>query len=178
MQLATPASGAGRCRLSAVPRVRTGREITGNRDEDVSALVGVAPCNELRDSCLHHLIGMETRIFVADVHSAIFGSRWGILAYLIGAAWQSYRNSDAGCLGDLQVSGLAVRYAPIHCLIAYREVTLLIARTSSHLVGRHAGPNPGDLFNASLLILGNNDFIAPRADLVGRSTHELTHIDD
>src|SRR4029077_10743752 len=36
-----------------------GREIAGNRNEDVPALVGVAPRGELPDSRLQHLIGME-----------------------------------------------------------------------------------------------------------------------
>ena len=40
-----------------------GREIAGNRNEDVPALVGVAPYGELPDSRLQHLIGMEACIF-------------------------------------------------------------------------------------------------------------------
>src|SRR6516164_1811848 len=72
----------------------------------------------------------------------------------------------------------AVRHAPIDRLITRFKVALLIARTRPRLVGGHAGPNPGDLFYASLLVLGNNDFIAPRADLGGWSSHKLTHIDD
>src|SRR5215469_8246392 len=70
----------------------------------------------------------------------------------------------------------AGRNAPIDCLITRFKVALLIARTRASLVGGHAGPNPGDLFYASLLVLGNNDFIAPHADLGGWSSHKLTHI--
>src|SRR6266581_4245364 len=40
-----------------------GRQIAGNRDEDVPALVRVAPRAELPDSRLQHLIRMETCIF-------------------------------------------------------------------------------------------------------------------
>src|SRR5438094_6917916 len=40
-----------------------GRQIAGNRDEDVPALVRVAPRAELPDSRLQHLIRMEARIF-------------------------------------------------------------------------------------------------------------------
>src|SRR5215472_12665579 len=76
------------------------------------------------------------------------------------------------------LSGSAVRHAPIDCRITRFKVALLIARTRPRLVGGHAGPNPGDLFYASLLVLGNNDFIAPHADLDRWSTHKLTHIDD
>jgi NAD(P)-dependent dehydrogenase (short-subunit alcohol dehydrogenase family) len=71
----------------------------------------------------------------------------------------------------------AVR-APIDCFITRFKVALLIARTRPRLVGGHAGPNPCDLFYASLLVLGNNDFVAPRADLARWSSHKLTHIDD
>src|SRR6059058_5058018 len=39
------------------------RQIAGNRDEDVPALVRVAPRAELPDSRLQHLIRMETCIF-------------------------------------------------------------------------------------------------------------------
>src|SRR5438067_12407664 len=40
-----------------------GPQVAGNRDEDVPALVRVAPRAELPDSCLQHLIRMETCIF-------------------------------------------------------------------------------------------------------------------
>ena len=40
-----------------------GRKIAGDRNEDVPALVGVAPRGELPDSRLQHLIGMEACIF-------------------------------------------------------------------------------------------------------------------
>ena len=40
-----------------------GRQIAGNRDEDVPALVRVAPRAELPDSRLQHLIRMEACIF-------------------------------------------------------------------------------------------------------------------
>ena len=40
-----------------------GRKIASDRDEDVPALVGVAPLSELPDSRLQHLIGMKTCIF-------------------------------------------------------------------------------------------------------------------
>src|SRR5258707_15764601 len=40
-----------------------GRQIAGNRDEDVPALVRVAPRAELTDSRLQHLIRMEACIF-------------------------------------------------------------------------------------------------------------------
>lgn len=40
-----------------------GRQITGNSDEDVPALVRAAPRAELPDSGLQHLIRMEARIF-------------------------------------------------------------------------------------------------------------------
>src|SRR6266576_13639 len=40
-----------------------GRKIADNRNEDVPALVGVAPCGELPDTRLQHLIGVEACIF-------------------------------------------------------------------------------------------------------------------
>ena len=40
-----------------------GRQITGSRDEDVPALVRVAPRAELRHSRLQHLMRMEAGIF-------------------------------------------------------------------------------------------------------------------
>ena len=40
-----------------------GCEITGDRDEDVPALVGAAPDGELPDSRLQHLVGMKARVF-------------------------------------------------------------------------------------------------------------------
>jgi hypothetical protein len=40
-----------------------GREIAGDRDEDVSASVSVVPLGELPNSRLQHLIGMEAWIF-------------------------------------------------------------------------------------------------------------------
>ena len=39
------------------------RKVAGNRDEDVPALVRVTPGDELPDSSLQHLIGMEAGIF-------------------------------------------------------------------------------------------------------------------
>src|SRR5215469_7134856 len=78
--------------------------------------------------------------------------------------------------GTRTVGSAGGRHAPIDCLIARCKVALLIAGTGPRLVGRHAGPNPGDFFNASLLVLGNNDFISPRTDLGGWLTHKLTHI--
>jgi hypothetical protein len=38
-------------------------KISGDRNEDLPALVGVAPNSELADSCLQHLIGTEACIF-------------------------------------------------------------------------------------------------------------------
>ena len=75
-------------------------------------------------------------------------------------------------------SGLAARHAPIDRFIARRKVALLISGAFPHLVARHAGPNPGDFFNAGLLVFGNNHVIAPRANLGGGSTHKLAHVDD
>ena len=40
-----------------------GRKIADNRNEDVPAPVGVAPCGELPDSRLQHLIAMKACIF-------------------------------------------------------------------------------------------------------------------
>ena len=40
-----------------------GRKIAGNRNEDVPALVTIAPRGELPDSRLQHLVGMEASIF-------------------------------------------------------------------------------------------------------------------
>ena len=40
-----------------------GREIAGDGNEDVAALVGVAPYAKLPDAGLQHLIGVEARIF-------------------------------------------------------------------------------------------------------------------
>src|SRR5262249_36600768 len=74
--------------------------------------------------------------------------------------------------------GSARRHAPLDCLIARCKVALLIASTRPDLVGRRVGPNPGYLFNTSLLVPGNNDVISPRTDLRGWLTHKLTQIDD
>jgi hypothetical protein len=38
-------------------------KIAGDRNEDVSASVSIAPGGELPNACLQHLIGMEARIF-------------------------------------------------------------------------------------------------------------------
>ena len=40
-----------------------GGEISGDRNEDVPALVGVAPDGELPDSRFQHLVGMKARVF-------------------------------------------------------------------------------------------------------------------
>jgi hypothetical protein len=40
-----------------------GGKIAGNRNEDMPALVRLAPRGELSDACLQHLIGMEACIF-------------------------------------------------------------------------------------------------------------------
>ena len=62
--LAASHQAAGDVGGSAAPRVRSvGRKIAGNRDENVPALVGVAPLGELPDARLQHLIGMEACIF-------------------------------------------------------------------------------------------------------------------
>ena len=54
MQFAASHETPGRCRPSAAPRVRSvnGREIAGDRDEDVSASVSFLPLAELPDSRL------------------------------------------------------------------------------------------------------------------------------
>ena len=65
MQLAAPhqaAGDVGRLQRRALGR-RMGGEIAGDRDEDVPALVGVAPDGELPDPRLQHLVGMEARVF-------------------------------------------------------------------------------------------------------------------
>ena len=65
MQLSAPhqAPGdVGRLQRRALGR-RMGGEISGIRNEDVPALVGVAPDGELPDSRLQHLVGMKARVF-------------------------------------------------------------------------------------------------------------------
>jgi len=42
---------------------RVGCKIASDRNEDVAALVGVAPNSELPDSCIQHLISVEASIF-------------------------------------------------------------------------------------------------------------------
>ena len=58
------ASDAGRCQPSATPRVRSvnGRRISGDRNGNVPALVGVAPDRELPDSRFQYLVGMKARV--------------------------------------------------------------------------------------------------------------------
>ena len=46
-----------------------GRKIAGNCDENVPALVGVAPLGELPDARLQHLIGMEASVFAQQCAS-------------------------------------------------------------------------------------------------------------
>jgi hypothetical protein len=126
-------------------------------------------------------------------HKVRFGMQVGLgglfmwsflMANAHGAGLMLFRNrrtapsSPAERIRLPQLCRSAVCHAPIDCLIARCKVALLIGGTLSHLVGRHAGPNPGDLFDASLLILGDNDVIAPRTDLGGWSTLKLTHIND
>ena len=65
MQLAAPhqAPGdVGGLQRRAFGR-RMGGEIAGDRNEDVPALIGVAPDGELPDSRLQHLVGMKARVF-------------------------------------------------------------------------------------------------------------------
>lgn len=65
MKLAAPhqAPGdVGRLQRRAFGR-RMGGEIAGDRNEDVPALIGVAPHGELLDSRLQHLVGMKARVF-------------------------------------------------------------------------------------------------------------------
>jgi hypothetical protein len=65
MQLAASHQAAGdvrRLQRRAFGR-RVGGEISGDRDEDVPALVGVAPNGELPDPRLQHLVRMEAGIF-------------------------------------------------------------------------------------------------------------------
>ena len=65
MQIAAPHQAAGdvsRLQRRALGR-RMGGEISGDRNEDVPALVGVLPDGELPDSRLQHLVGMKARVF-------------------------------------------------------------------------------------------------------------------
>ena len=41
---------------------RMGRQIPGDRNQDMPALVGIAPNGELSDPRFQHLIGMEARV--------------------------------------------------------------------------------------------------------------------
>ena len=65
MQLAAPHQAPGD--VSGLQRSAFGwrmrGEIAGDRNEDVPALVGVAPDGELPDPRLQHLVGMEARVF-------------------------------------------------------------------------------------------------------------------
>ena len=65
MQLATPHQAAGDvgCLQRRAFGRRMGRQIAGNRDEDVPAFVRVPPRAELPDSSLQHLIRMKACIF-------------------------------------------------------------------------------------------------------------------
>ena len=54
-----PPGDVGRLQLGAFRR-RMGREITGDRDEDMPALVSIAPRTELPHAGVQHLVGMET----------------------------------------------------------------------------------------------------------------------
>ena len=65
MQLAAPHQAerdVSRLQRSACGR-RMGGQISGDRNEDVPALVGIAPDGELPDSRLQHLVSMKARVF-------------------------------------------------------------------------------------------------------------------
>ena len=65
MQVSAPhqAPGdVGRLQRGALSR-RMGGEKSGDRNQDVPTLIGVAPDGELPDSRLQHLVGMEARVF-------------------------------------------------------------------------------------------------------------------
>ena len=56
-----PPGDVGRLQLGAFRR-RMGSEIAGDGDENVPALVGIAPLAELPHAGVQHLVGMETCI--------------------------------------------------------------------------------------------------------------------
>ena len=57
-----PSGDVGRLQFGAF-RGRMGSEIAGDGDEDMSALVGIAPLAELPHAGVQHLVGMETCVF-------------------------------------------------------------------------------------------------------------------
>ena len=56
-----PPGDVGRLQLGAFRR-RMGSEIAGDRDEDMPALIAIAPLTELSHAGVQHLVGMETCI--------------------------------------------------------------------------------------------------------------------
>ena len=56
-----PPGDVGRLQFGAFRR-RMGSEIAGDRDEDMPALVAIAPLTELSHAGVQHLVGMETCI--------------------------------------------------------------------------------------------------------------------
>ena len=65
MQISAPRQAPGdvsRLQRRALGR-RMGGEISGDRNEDAPALIGVAPDGELPDSRLQHLVAMKARVF-------------------------------------------------------------------------------------------------------------------
>ena len=56
-----PPGDVGRLQFGAFRR-RMGSEIAGDRDEDMAALIAIAPLTELSHAGIQHLVGMETCI--------------------------------------------------------------------------------------------------------------------
>jgi hypothetical protein len=79
MQLATAHRASGnvsRLQRRAFGR-RMRRQITGDRNQDAPALVGVAPNGELSDPRFQHLVGMEARVLAGHCQRESAISRCG-----------------------------------------------------------------------------------------------------
>src|ERR671939_14438 len=78
------------------------RQVADNRDQDVPALIGVAPLCELPHASLEHLIGVKTRILPQQRPSkrGDHGLRWMAQGEMAG--------NQAGCRIDLPLTIEAV----------------------------------------------------------------------
>ena len=171
MQFAAPhqAPGdVGRLQRCAFGR-RMGREIAGDRNEDVPALVGIAPYAELPDSRLQHLIGVEARIFAQHRARERGDQRLGRMAEREMPCHQPCRESTCRCRSKASSNaarivsasaGKSSSCSPLFTGNAGRRHIEIASKIERHRAVQHAA-NRGDM----IVDVGRPD---PRQHLVHR----------
>src|SRR5262245_12081682 len=110
-----------------------GRKISGNRNEDVPASVGVAPRRELANSRLQHLISMEARIFAQHRACERGDKRLRRMAEREMTSYQPCREID------LPLSVKGVEQVGADHLRVGRQTIELLDRKSTRLNSSHLG---------------------------------------